>query len=229
MIAFDAIILAGGRGSRLGGLRKPELTLDGRRLVDRALAAVAGARRIVLVGDAEVPDGVPHTREDPPYGGPVAALAAGMEFLQSSADQTPGPPGTVPDGPPLSAPPGPPGTALGGPLPALPAHWTLVLASDLPEAEAAVARLLKVEPTAQEDGVCLAGDDGRLQWLLGYYRTDALLARLADRGDPPLTAMYRLLAPLRLRGIATEPGLTADVDTPDDARHWGIALPSPDS
>lgn len=191
MIEFDAIILAGGRGSRLGGLRKPELPVAGRRLVDRALAAVAAARRVVVVGDAEVPDGVPRTREDPPYGGPVAGLAAGMTFLDAHSP------------------------------------WTLVLASDLPEVESAVARLLQVTPTTSDEGVCLTGDDGRLQWLLGYYRTDALLARLADRGDPPLTAMYRLLAPLRLRGVATEPGLTADIDTPDDAGRWGVELPGP--
>lgn len=214
MIEFDAIILAGGRGSRLGGLRKPELTLDGHRLVDRALAAVIDARRVVVVGDAEVPEGVPRTREDPPYGGPVEALAAGMAFLhQDDPTAEPGE-GTV----------GAAGTVSGVP-PARPARWTLVLASDLPEVEAAVNRLLQVEPAAEDDGVCLAGDDGRLQWLLGYYRTDALRARLADRGDPPLTAMHRLLAPLRLRGLATEPGLTADIDTPADAGRWGIELP----
>ena len=72
---FDAIVLAGGRGSRLGGIRKPELAVAGRRLVDVALAAVAAARRVVVVGDVEVPDGVALTREDPPYGGPVEAVA----------------------------------------------------------------------------------------------------------------------------------------------------------
>lgn len=188
MIEFDAVILAGGRGSRLGGLRKPELALDGRRLVDRAVAAASGAQRLVVVGDAEVPDGVPRTREDPPYGGPVAAVGAGIGFLDTHSP------------------------------------WTLVLASDLPEVEAAVHALLSVEPGDDEDGICLTGPDGRLQWLLGYYRTDALLDRLADRGDPPLTAMHRLLAPLRLRGVATGPNLTADIDTPDDAGRWGIAL-----
>lgn len=188
MIEFDAIILAGGRGSRLGGLRKPELALDGRRLVDRALAAASGARRVVVVGDAEVAAGVPHTREDPPYGGPVAAVEAGMSFLKTHS------------------------------------LWTLILASDLPEVEAAVPVLLAVEPCGDEDGICLTGPDGRLQWLLGYYRTDALRARLADRGDPPLTAMHRLLGPLRLRGVAAEPQLTADIDTPEDAGHWGVDL-----
>ena len=203
MIEFDAVVLAGGRGSRLGGLRKPELSVAGRRLVDRALAAVSGARRVIVVGDAEVPEGVPHTREDPPYGGPVEALAAGLAFL-----------GRV-------------GTAPGVRASVHAAEWTLVLASDLPEVEAAVARLLAEAPREEDEGVCLTGEDGRLQWLLGYYRTDALRARLADRGDPPLTAMYRLLGPLRLRGLAAEPSLTADIDTPDDAGHWGIELPDP--
>ncbi len=189
MIEFDAIILAGGRGSRLGGLRKPELPVAGRRLVDRALASVSDARQVVVVGDADVPDGVARTREDPPYGGPVAGLAAGMAFLDDHAP------------------------------------WTLVLASDLPEAEAAVAFLLQAEPIDGDDGVCLTDGDGRLQWLLGYYRTEALRSRLADRGDPPLAAMHRLLAPLRLRGIATASRLTADIDTPRDARQWGVALP----
>lgn len=194
MIEFDAVVLAGGRGSRLGGVRKPELAVAGRRLVDRALAAVTGARRVIVVGDAEVPQGVPHTREDPPYGGPVEALAAGMAYLGSLAS-------------PRCAP------------------WVLVLASDLPEVEAAVTRLLAHPPQDEDDGVCLTGEDGRLQWLLGYYRTDALKARLADRGDPPLTAMHRLVSPLRLRGLAAEPRLTADVDTPEDALRWGIDLP----
>ena len=104
------------------------------------------------------------------------------------------------------------------------APWTLVLASDLPEVEDAVARLLRVQPGDSDDGVCLTGPDGRLQWLLGYYRTERLQARLADRGDPPLTAMYRLLGPLRLRGVPADPRLTADIDTPLDAEHWGIDL-----
>ena len=33
---YDAVILAGGRGSRLGGVRKPELEVSGRRLLDAA-------------------------------------------------------------------------------------------------------------------------------------------------------------------------------------------------
>ena len=189
---YDAIVLAGGRGSRLGGTRKPELEVAGRRLVDIALAAVSGARQRVVVGDAAVPDGVPVTREDPPYGGPVEAVAAGLAHLDSHA------------------------------------AWTVLLAGDLPGAEAAVARLLACDPEPSEDGVCLLDADGRLQWLLGCYRTAALLARLADRGDPPVTAMHRLLAPLRLRGVDPGGASVDDIDTPADAARWGAtASPRP--
>ncbi|WP_425953868.1 molybdenum cofactor guanylyltransferase [Xylanimonas sp. McL0601] len=187
---FDAVVVAGGRGSRLGGLRKPELSVGGRRLVDVALAAAAEARRCVVVGDVPVPAGVLRTREDPPYGGPVAAVAAGMALL--AGDHAP---------------------------------WTLLLAGDLPDAEAAVARLLAAGADPDDDGLCLLDPGGRLQWLLGVYRTSALLARLSDRGDPPLTAMHRLLSPLRLRGVDPSGARVDDVDTPEDAARWGIALP----
>nr|WP_300149764.1 NTP transferase domain-containing protein [Propionicimonas sp.] len=182
----DAVVLAGGRGSRLGGVSKPDLEVDGRRLLDTALAAAAGAVRTVVVGDVEVPEGVLRTREDPPFGGPVAGLEAGCALLDDVA------------GPERSP-------------------WTLVLASDLPDAEAAVAVLLATDPGAH-DGACLLGADGRLQWLLGCYRTRVLSARLAERGA--ITAMYRLLEPLDLLGVAPGLASTTDLDTPGDVAAW---------
>ena len=180
---YDAIVLAGGRGSRLGGVNKPNVTVGGRRLLDQALAAVADAESVVVVGDVDVPDGVLLTREEPPFGGPVAGVEAGFAVL---ADHAP---------------------------------WTVLLASDLPDVEAAVAVLLAHEPPADYDGACLAEEDGRLQWLLGCYRTAVLGRRLAERDG--ITAMYRLLAPLRL--LAVDPGAAsvADLDTPEDAVRWG--------
>ncbi|HEY3338538.1 MAG TPA: NTP transferase domain-containing protein [Propionicimonas sp.] len=185
---YDAVILAGGRGSRLGAPSKPDLRVGGRRLLDIALAAAGGADRIVVVGDIEVPDGVLRTREEPAYGGPVAGLEAGLASLDDPAD------------------------------------WTLLLASDLPDAEAAVGRLLAASPAPEHDGACLLDADGRFQWLLGCYRNSALRARLADRGDPPLTALYRLLGPLHLLGV--EPGSASvdDLDTPADAQRWTTIL-----
>ncbi|MES2092712.1 MAG: NTP transferase domain-containing protein [Actinomycetota bacterium] len=83
---FDAIVLAGGRASRLGGVSKPELLVDGRSLLSLALAAASGARRVVVVGPAAVPAGVLVTQEDPPFGGPAAAIAAGINAI---APETP--------------------------------------------------------------------------------------------------------------------------------------------
>ncbi|PFG39312.1 molybdopterin-guanine dinucleotide biosynthesis protein A [Georgenia soli] len=84
---FDAVVLAGGTARRLGGASKPDVRLGGRRLLDHALAATTGGRRVVVVApeDVAVPDGVLHTLEDPPYGGPVAGIAAGLATLGDGA------------------------------------------------------------------------------------------------------------------------------------------------
>jgi molybdopterin-guanine dinucleotide biosynthesis protein A len=83
---FDAIVLAGGRASRLDGAPKAELVVGGRSLLERALGATAGARRVVVVGTPTVvPAGVLLTREDPAFGGPAAAIAAGLETLDSES------------------------------------------------------------------------------------------------------------------------------------------------
>ncbi|MFE5257371.1 NTP transferase domain-containing protein [Streptomyces coelicoflavus] len=76
---YDAVVLAGGAARRLGGADKPGLRVGGRPLLDRVLAACAGARTTVVVADAR-PTARPVTwaREDPPGGGPLAALAAGL-------------------------------------------------------------------------------------------------------------------------------------------------------
>jgi molybdopterin-guanine dinucleotide biosynthesis protein A len=79
---FDAVVLAGGRASRLGGLPKPtELGRDGESLLDIAIRAAAGAAHIVVVGAVAARPGVIVTRESPPFSGPVAALAAGLEAV----------------------------------------------------------------------------------------------------------------------------------------------------
>ncbi|MCV7084044.1 NTP transferase domain-containing protein [Mycolicibacterium insubricum] len=73
---FDAIVLAGGRARRLDGADKPNLLVGGRRLIDVALDAVAGAAHIVVVGPSrDLPEAVIQTREDPPFAGPAAAVA----------------------------------------------------------------------------------------------------------------------------------------------------------
>jgi molybdopterin-guanine dinucleotide biosynthesis protein A len=77
---YAAVILAGGAARRLGGAAKPLLPVGGRAMLDRVLAAVADAAVTVVVGPAglAVPPGVLRVSEEPPGGGPVAALAAGL-------------------------------------------------------------------------------------------------------------------------------------------------------
>ena len=76
---YAAIVLAGGAGTRLGGVDKAELEVGGATLLGRALAAVRGAADTVVVGPArDVPAGVTSVQEQPPGGGPVAAIAAAL-------------------------------------------------------------------------------------------------------------------------------------------------------
>lgn len=76
------MILAGGTASRLGGVAKPQLEVGGVTLLDRVVAACAGAGRIIVVGPAQpVAVEVSWAREDPPGGGPVAGLAAAAPYV----------------------------------------------------------------------------------------------------------------------------------------------------
>ncbi|MGY1753121.1 molybdenum cofactor guanylyltransferase [Blastococcus sp. SYSU D01042] len=81
---YAAVVLAGGRAERLGGQAKPQLEVGGRTLLAAVLDAVAGAERRVVVGPPQpVPADVVVVREDPPGGGPVAALRAGLAEIGS--------------------------------------------------------------------------------------------------------------------------------------------------
>ena len=76
---YDGLVLAGGAARRLGGADKPGLVVGGATLLDRVLEACSGAARTVVVGPArESSRPVVWVREDPPGGGPVPALVAGL-------------------------------------------------------------------------------------------------------------------------------------------------------
>jgi molybdopterin-guanine dinucleotide biosynthesis protein A len=78
---YDAVVLAGGAGRRLGGADKPALRVGGRTLLDVALAACADAASSTVVGPRrQTARDVRWTRERPAGGGPVAALAAGLPY-----------------------------------------------------------------------------------------------------------------------------------------------------
>ena len=85
---FDAIVLAGGRSHRLDGADKSAFILDGTTLLARACAAVAGARKTVIVGVVDnPPDGIEVVLEDPPFGGPAAGIGAGLSALGTEASE----------------------------------------------------------------------------------------------------------------------------------------------
>lgn len=70
MVDWNAIVLAGGRASRLGGIDKTALVFHGRTLLERSISAVTGATSSAVVVD-----------ESPRFGGPAAATIAGLDSL----------------------------------------------------------------------------------------------------------------------------------------------------
>lgn len=199
---FDAVILAGGRSARLGGVPKQGLTYDGETLLRRSVAAAGGARAVVVVGPdvGQNPAGTLSCREDPPFGGPAAAIAAGLAALEKAEGSQP-------------------------PL-------TLVLACDMPNIGQAVAALreglLASGEAAAGGGVMAVSEDGRRQPLAGFYSTAALqrsAAELAAKGELTNASVRALLASLDVKPVAVPAGSTADVDTWDDAAALGVANP----
>lgn len=189
---FDAIVVAGGQGSRMGHVSKADLEVGGRRLLDIALDAACGAATTVVVGDVVVPDGVVLTREDPPGTGPAAGLLAGLD-------------------------------AVGSPAP-----WTLVLACDLPDAPAGVARLREAVTSAPEDadGLCLRDAGGELQHLAALYRTPALRRAFTDWGDPANRSVRGVMASLALLPVDPGDASVEDLDTPEQLERWIASNPA---
>jgi molybdenum cofactor guanylyltransferase len=76
---YTAVVLAGGKAARLGGQPKPQLRVGERTMLATVLAAVDDAQQRIVVGPPQpCPDDVRRVREQPPGGGPVAALRAGL-------------------------------------------------------------------------------------------------------------------------------------------------------
>lgn len=78
---LGAILLAGGRANRVGGAVKPLFDVGGRTLLRAAVDAAAsvGAHPLTVVGavlDRSLP--VTWVREDPPFGGPAAAVVTAL-------------------------------------------------------------------------------------------------------------------------------------------------------
>lgn len=83
MTAADAIVLAGGRASRMGGVDKPAIVIGGRSMLDAALDSLRECGEIVVVGPhrPELAARIQQVREVPPGSGPVAAIGTGLSAL----------------------------------------------------------------------------------------------------------------------------------------------------
>lgn len=78
---LGVLVLAGGRGRRMGGVDKASLRVSGQRLVDRVLGQLPyHCERIVV---SPYPLGLPQVCENPLFGGPVAGIARGAQALHS--------------------------------------------------------------------------------------------------------------------------------------------------
>lgn len=79
--AVVAIVLCGGSGRRFGG-DKTRALLDGVAVLDHLLGQLPAAWPVTCVGPSRPTVGqVTWAREEPPGGGPVAGLAAGLAFV----------------------------------------------------------------------------------------------------------------------------------------------------
>jgi len=84
-----AILLAGGRATRMGGAAKPLLDVGGRTLLQRAIDATRGCAPVTIVGDPVAGvDGAQWVREDPPFGGPAAAIVAALDTWDDDPEWT---------------------------------------------------------------------------------------------------------------------------------------------
>ncbi|HEY5201745.1 MAG TPA: NTP transferase domain-containing protein [Acidothermaceae bacterium] len=85
---FDAVVVAGGAGQRMGdprGTDKAGLDVGGVTLLDRVLSAVADAHHCIVVGPRR-PTAWPvtFTVEEPAGSGPAAAIVHGLSFVDAA-------------------------------------------------------------------------------------------------------------------------------------------------
>ncbi|HEX6754685.1 MAG TPA: NTP transferase domain-containing protein [Mycobacteriales bacterium] len=190
---YDAVVLTGGRSSRLGGLHKPGVAIGGRTLGQRVLAAVRDADRTVVVGPAVRGARVDLiTREEPPGGGPVAGLAAGLVGVLAPAVAT-----------------------LGGDLPFLDPPSVLRLRVAL-EADPAAAAALYVDDEGRDQPLCAIWATRALRTALARVGGPAGASLAALLAAAPGTL-------LRLHATGDGPPPWFDCDTDHDlatARGW---------
>ena len=185
MSAYDAIVLAGGAGRRLGGVDKAEIRVGETTLLTRAMEAVRGASRCVVVGPPRsLPSGVVRVLENPPGGGPVAAIGAGLAEVREALV-----------------------VVLACDMPFVDAELVerLVRAGQPSSGSAS--------QTQRSDGVLVVDEKGERQPLAAAYRTTSLRAAVSGLGATSGAAMQQVTAGLSLVELTAAPHTTLDCDT----------------
>lgn len=186
--ALGAILLAGGRATRVDGAAKPLFDVGGHTLLSAAVQAAADAGAHPLTVVAPVLDealSVTWVREDPPFSGPAAATVAALASWPAGDD---------PDWTLL----------LACDLPSIGAAVRR-LVDDI------------VLLPSDTDGLCLGDASSRPQWLIGVYRTSALRAAASTLPHGGADASMRaLLDDLAITVVSVPGDLTRDVDTWQD-------------
>lgn len=191
---FNAVILAGGRATRLGGMPKPSLTYDGATLLSHALDAARGAVATVVVGPdpGTLPPGVLTAREEPVFAGPAAAIAAGLAAL---ADRGAAPWTLV----------------LACDMP----HASRGV-------QALLAALIATPKTEGAMAVSPDGRKQPLLGIYSTRAMEREVALASEGGGLTNSSVFRLLARLKVMAVPVPSGSTDDVDTWADAAVLGI-------
>jgi molybdopterin-guanine dinucleotide biosynthesis protein A len=198
------VVLAGGRSRRWNGLDKTAALLAGRpvlcHVVDGVRAAFGADVAVVVVGPddhaaagAVGPDDVRWVREDPPGGGPVAGLAAGLAALPADVRVVGVIAGDVPFGAPALR------------------RLTRELCGP------ADADPVDADPVDADRIDAVVGEDpqGRRQPLLGAYRLGPLRAAVAA-GPTAGRPVHAVLDALVVRTAPVDDRESLDLDTPAD-------------
>jgi molybdopterin-guanine dinucleotide biosynthesis protein A len=85
-VDWCAIVLAGGRGSRLGDVDKATLRIGADRMLDLVLAGLPDTARVLVAGPTRTTSRlVEFVADQTPFGGPVAGLASCLPLVREPA------------------------------------------------------------------------------------------------------------------------------------------------